>query len=153
LVKQRVRWTTGFLLNAKDYRRLFFNKKHGHVGLFTLPAGVLSIITVLFFTSYSIVNAASNLVDNIVRWNLVGFHWHWTTWQWFFVNTTTERFMIFAVMLCGIFILFVGKRLSSGSWKPSRDMVSYVFLYGFIAPIWIGISGYKAVRGSTPKWR
>ena len=153
LVKQRVRWTTGFLLNAKDYRKLFFNSKHGHVGTFTLPAGVLSIITVLFFASYSVVNAANTLVQNVISWNLIGWHWHWTKWQWFFVNTTTERFMIFAVLICGLFILFVGKRLGSGSWKPSKDMLSYALLYGFIAPIWIAISSWKAVRGSTPRWR
>lgn len=153
LIKQRVRWTTGFLLNAKDYRRLFFSKKYGHVGMFTLPAGVLSIVMILFFTSYWMLSATQTLADNIARWNLVGFHWHWTPWQWFFMNTTIERFMIFAVLICGIFILFAGKRISSGSWKPSRDMLSYVLLYGFIAPIWIGISSYKAVRGSTPRWR
>ncbi len=153
LVKQRVRWTTGFLLNAKDYRKLFFNKKYGHVGTFTLPAGVFSIIMVLFFTSYSIVNAATSLVQNVINWNLIGWHWHWAQWQWFYVNTTTERFMILAVVITGLFIVFIGKRLGSGSWKPSRDIFSYALLYGFIAPVWIAISSWKAVRGSTPRWR
>ena len=50
-------------------------------------------------------------------------------------------------------ILFIGKRLSSGTWKISRDMVFYTCLYGFIAPVWIAISSYKAITNSTPRWR
>lgn len=153
LVRQRVRWTTGFLLNVKDYRHLLFSRSHGHIGTFTLPAGVLSLVTVIFLASCSVVNAATNLATSLSRYGLVGFHWHWPSWQWFFVNTTTERMLTLTLLASALFILFVGKRLASGSWMPSRDMLYYTLLYGFIAPIWIFISGYKALTNSTPRWR
>jgi len=153
LVKQRVRWTTGFLLNMRDYRRLLFNKKHGHIGTFTLPAGIVSLVGVLFFAGYSVVNAATSISDSIERFRLVGFSWHLPQFHWFFFNTTTSRLLI-AIMFClGLSVVFLGKRLGTGSWKLSKDIVYYTLFYGFLAPVWIAISGVKAITRKTPSWR
>jgi cellulose synthase/poly-beta-1,6-N-acetylglucosamine synthase-like glycosyltransferase len=153
LIKQRVRWTTGFLLNVKDYRRMLFNGKHGQIGTFTLPAGVLSLVTLMFFAGYSLVNAATTAATNIRQWQLIGWSWHWPTFQLFFFNTTTIHLLTFALVISAIAFIFFGKRIASGSWKPSRDMFAYALLYGFIAPIWVAISWCRAATRNVGSWR
>lgn len=153
LVKQRVRWTTGFLLNLRDYRDLIFSREHGQVGTFTLPAGVLSLITVLFFAGYSLVSAATMTADNITRWGLIGFTLHWPTFQLFFFDTTVIRLLTFTLILLAITFIFFGKRIATGTWKPSADMLAYAALYGFIAPVWVAISWGRALTKNVGSWR
>jgi hypothetical protein len=148
-----VRWTTGFLLNLRDYRDLIFSRKHGQIGSFTLPAGVISLITVIFFAGYAIVNAASTMSDRIVQYRLIGIQWHWPSFQWFFVDTTVIRMLSLMLVILAITFIFFGKRISHGSWKLSRDMIYYAFLYGFLAPIWVSISWYRALIGNVGSWR
>lgn len=153
LVKQRVRWTTGFLLNLRDYRDLLFSRKHGQIGTFTLPAGILSLVTVLFFAGYAVVNAATTTADQIGVWRLVGWHFSWPSWHLFFINTTVVRLLTLSLIALAVTFIFFGKRISTGSWKPSKDMALYALLYGFLAPIWIAMSWYRAIRGSVGSWR
>ncbi len=153
LIKQRVRWITGFLLNVRDYRDMLFSRKHGQIGTFTLPAGVLSLVTLMFFAGYSLVNAATSTATNIRQWQLIGWSWHWPTFQLFFVNTTTIRLLTFALVICAVAFIFFGKRIASGSWKPSRDMFAYALLYGFIAPVWVAISWCRAATQRVGSWR
>ncbi len=153
LVKQRVRWTTGFLLNLRDYRDLLFSRRHGQIGTFTLPAGVLSLVTIIFFAGYSLVNAATTAADTIERWRLIGWSWHWPTFQLFFFNTTEIRLLTMALVAMAVVFIFFGKRIASGSWKPSRDMFAYAFLYGFLAPVWVAISWGRAVTKNVGSWR
>lgn len=153
LVKQRVRWTTGFLLNVRDYRHMLFSRKHGQVGTFTIPAGVLSLVTVLFFAGYSLVNAATSAIDNVTRWRLIGWTWHWPSFQPFFFNTTIVHLLTFALVVSAIAFMFFGKRITSGSWKPSKDMFAYALLYGFIAPVWVAISWCRALTRNVGSWR
>jgi cellulose synthase/poly-beta-1,6-N-acetylglucosamine synthase-like glycosyltransferase len=153
LMKQRIRWTTGFLLNIRDYKDLLFSRDHGHIGTFTLPAGIISLFSVLFFASFSVVNAATSVTHRIIEYRLTGFAWHWPTMQWFFINTTVIRFLTMILLIMAVAFIFMGKKLTSGSWKPSRDMFLYAFLYSFLAPFWIAISGYRAITRNTGSWR
>ncbi len=153
LVKQRVRWTTGFLLNIQDYRDLLFSRKHGQIGTFTLPAGIISLVSVLFFSTFAVVNAATDVTRSIIRYRLVGFQWHWPTFQWFYMNTTSVHFMTLVLLGLAIAFIFLGKRITSGTWKPSKDMFAYAFLYAFIAPIWVAISAVRATTRQTGSWR
>ncbi|MDE1975352.1 MAG: glycosyltransferase family 2 protein [Patescibacteria group bacterium] len=153
LVKQRVRWTTGFLLNVRDYRRLLFSRRHGQIGTFTLPAGVMSLVTAMFFAGYAIVNAAGTAYDNLTRWQLVGWQWHWPAFQLFYLNTTVIRLLTFALIAAAVAFIFFGKRMATGTWRPSRDMLAYVALYGFLAPVWVAISWGRALTRNVGNWR
>ena len=153
LVKQRVRWTTGFLLNVRDYRDLLFSRHHGQIGTFTIPAGIISLVTVIFFSSYSLVSAATSAADNWNRWRLVGWDWHWPAWHWFFVNTGPIHLLTIALIVSALLFVLFGKRIASGSWMISKDMVYYALFYGFLAPWWIIISWYRALTRNVGSWR
>ena len=49
---QRNRWYKGTLINLRNYRKMFFNKKYGEFGMFQLPmvlgAAMLSILFAVF---------------------------------------------------------------------------------------------------------
>jgi len=47
LIKQRIRWYRGFLINSKKYKELYLNPKYGDLGMFTLPAYIL-LVFILF---------------------------------------------------------------------------------------------------------
>lgn len=153
LIKQRVRWTTGFLLNVNDYRDMVFSRKHGHVGTFTLPAGVISLALIIFFALYALSNAVTNVIHTIVQWRLMGVRFHWPTLNWFFVNTGETRIVILALVFSAVAFLFFGKRMATGTWKPSRDIVYSMLLYSFVQPVWVGISWYRALTKNTGSWR
>lgn len=153
LIKQRVRWTTGFLLNLKDYKRLLFSRRHGQIGTFTLPAGAISLVTVMFFAAYAAANATAAAYNDFLRWQLTGWRWHWQGFQPFFVDTTVIRLLTLTIVVCAAAFIFFGKRMATGTWKPSRDMFAYAFLYGFIAPVWVAISWARALAKNTGDWR
>ena len=52
LVKQRTRWTQGFLQNAQDYWYMFLNPRFGNFGLLVLPLGMAMFFGALYMTGY-----------------------------------------------------------------------------------------------------
>src|SRR3989344_2253336 len=72
LVKQRSRWTYGFLNNVFDYKELFFNKSYGHIGMFILPIAIFSIFSTLFLVSNIVWETSSKIFDSITRFRAVG---------------------------------------------------------------------------------
>ncbi len=48
LVKQRVRWYHGALVNAKKYSFVFFNSRYGSLGWFILPTNFIAVILAIF---------------------------------------------------------------------------------------------------------
>jgi len=62
LYRQRLRWIYGFIRNAIDYRRLLFKKKYGTIAFFTLPSGIISVLSVIFLfimLSFNLINFVS----------------------------------------------------------------------------------------------
>ena len=56
LYRQRLRWSYGFLRNGIDYRELLFKKKYGNIAFFTLPSGIISVLSVVFLFGMIIYN-------------------------------------------------------------------------------------------------
>jgi len=89
LLKQRVRWSHGFMKNANDYRDMFFQKKYGNLGLLILPMAVISVVSVLFVSSVAIFNLIKTAFNEYVKIQTVGFNLNWNSFNfdWFYVNT------------------------------------------------------------------
>lgn len=155
LYKQRLRWVYGFLANAIDYRVMIFNKKYGNVGVFTLPAAVVSIIAALYFTAFAIVHFSIRLTERILEIHTVGMSWQWYpySFDWFFVNTDETAILIYLLLISTIFIVFTGKKLAEGNMKVSSDMVYFLTFYGFLAPAWLFKAVYNVAFGKKTTWR
>ncbi len=155
LYKQRLRWVYGFLANARDYREMIFNKKYGNLGMFTLPAAIVSIFAALFFTALAIGRFIAQIAKRFMEFQAVGFptRFEWPHFDWFFVNTSETAVVVYALSLSTLFVIFVGKKLSDGNMKPQMNIVYFFLFYGILAPAWLFKAVYNVVFNKKTTWR
>lgn len=155
LLVQRIRWSHGFIQNAKDYRYMFFKRKYGNVGMFVLPMAVISIMSVLFISSLSIFSIIRSAVNQYVIFQTVGFNPHWPTWNFdlFYVNTQIITLLGLATAVGTITFVVISKKMSEGKLDLGMDLIYYLSLYMFIAPIWIIKASWNALFKVNTKWR
>lgn len=155
LLKQRVRWSHGFIKNAHDYRDMFFNKKYGNVGMLILPMAAISVVSVLFVSSVTIFNITRGLVDQYVKLQTIGFNPNFSMWNFdvFYVNTQIIALVGVVVALGSITMILMSKRMSEGKFDIGLDLIYYLSLYMFIAPLWIIKASFNALFSIKTSWR
>jgi len=153
LYKQRLRWVYGFLANVIDYRHMLFNKNYGNLGMFTLPAAVFSIISALYFTSLALVRFFSTLSNQVMQFETIGVVWHPPVLDWFFVNTGETTIVTYVLFCMMVFVVLTGKRLAEGDMKLGREMLYFLVLYGFLAPLWTFRAVFNIIFGKKTTWR
>jgi cellulose synthase/poly-beta-1,6-N-acetylglucosamine synthase-like glycosyltransferase len=139
LLKQRVRWTYGFLNNAIDYRELFFNRKYGHIGIFILPIATSSIFSTLYIVGNALWQNLSKVFESLVKFQTVGVNWDFSlpSFDWFFINTGVVPFLTISAVLLTFIILYLSIKLAEGKMSFSRGILYYLVLYIFIVPLWL----------------
>ena len=155
LLKQRIRWSHGFIQNAKDYRYMFFKKKYGNVGVFVLPMAVISIMSVIFISSVTVFNIIKSAINQFAIYRTVGFNPHWPNWNFdiFYVNTQILTLLGLATAIGTITFIVISKKMSEGKLDLGMDLIYYLSLYMFIAPIWIIKAAWNALFSVDTKWR
>lgn len=155
LLKQRVRWSYGFIKNAYDFRDMIFNKKYGNVGMLVLPMACLSIVSVLFVSGVSILS----ILDTVVNWGIkvqtVGLNpdFNLPNFEWFYVNTELIALVGTVVAVGSITMILMSKRMSEDKFDIGMDLIYYLSLYMFIAPVWIGKAAWNAIFSVKTTWR
>ena len=155
LLKQRVRWTYGFLNNAIDYRGMFFNKKYGHIGIFILPIATSSIFSTLFIFGNTLWNNLNGAVDALVKFQTVGFNWHSSlpSFDWFFFNTGVLPILATGVVMLTLIILYLSIKMADGQVRLSRGIFFYLTLYIFIVPLWLAKAVFNTIFRRQVDWR
>ena len=159
LYKQRLRWIYGFLNNSIDYRRLLFKSEYGVFSLFTVPAGIVSVLSTLFLFFFLVYSAISYVTSAIIKYQAVGFKLPTTagvthvSFDWFFVNTHAIMFMTILMYGFVFLSLFLGSKIATGKGKLSFGMVWYILIYTFLAPIWIMRAVYNTITRHETAWR
>lgn len=155
LLKQRVRWSHGFIQNAKDYRYMFFRKQYGNVGMFILPMAVISILSVIFISSMSVFNILKAAINQFVLYKTVGlsFHIPHFTFDLFYLNTQILTLLGLATAVGTITFVVISKKMSEGKLDIGMDLIYYLSLYMFIAPIWIVKAAFNALFKVHTTWR
>ena len=153
LYKQRVRWTYGFLKNAMDYRHMFFNKKYGNMGTLTLPFAIISLITAFLVIGNSFYNFSSYVVEKIERYSITGIDLNWFSFDPFFFNTSSIAVLTFIMLCSSLSIILLAWNMVEGKTRITRDIIYFVTLYGFIAPIWLAKASWNAVTSKAVSWR
>ncbi len=156
LYKQRLRWIYGFLNNSIDYRHVIFKKKYGTFALFTIPAGLISVVAAVVVFSSGLYNIGHYIGERILRFQAVGLSlpkFSAPHFDWFFISSDAVVFL--AIILYGfIFLsLFLGAKLSNNKMKISIYMVWYVLLYSVIAPLWVMKAVFNTVTRRETAWR
>src|SRR3989344_2064395 len=152
LFRQRIRWTYGFLRHVGDYRHLFMSRSHGNLGLITLPAALISIVTALYFFMRIVWETVSAVLETYARVQLTGALPH-PSFELFYVNTSAMWLLV--VIATGIVFALIcaGSRIGTGRHLPPAATPLFLFLYGFIAPVWLGIAVVRAMFKMGVNWR
>lgn len=157
LYRQRTRWVYGFIKNSIDYRHMFFKKKYGNIATFTLPFASISIVSAILLVGIFLYNITTRIVHTLERVNTVGIHFSLSdfinNFSWFYINTQSITMLAIFLLMTGISIMFIGKKMSHGTARPSLDMLYFIALYGLISPLWIGKALFNTVLSIKTPWR
>ena len=155
LYKQRLRWIYGFINNTIDYRSVFFRKKYGNFSLFTLPTGVVTIMTVSYLFVRIIYSFGSFLSSKILEFQTIG--WRFApkgiNIDFFFINTRSSIFLLIFVYSLIIFAIIFGRRMAEGKWVLSLNMVYFFVIFRLLAPLWLLKAIYNTIVARKPNWR
>src|SRR3989344_3871776 len=155
LIKQRARWSYGFLNNAFDYRDLFFNKKYGHFGMFIMPIATLSTFTSLAMVGNVFTGWAKLALEKIAQFRAIGFagEFHFPTFDWYFINTGVLSIIVITALSLTLLILYLSLRLAEGKFRLSRGLFYYLFLYTFMVPLWLTKALFDTAFRRKVSWR
>ena len=155
LLKQRTRWTSGFMRNAFDYRDLFMNKKHGVLGLLVLPLGIFALVGSVSLFVLTIEQFVANTIRAIETQGQVplSFAFHLPKIDWFFMPASSLLMLgVVALGLVACF-MYLGKRISGTQGKLHEHIIWYVLCYPLIAPLWVIRSARDVAFGINRSWR
>lgn len=154
LFTQRLRWSHGFIMNMRDYKKLFMNKEYKNFGMFTLPMSVFTYILLIFVFMYSVYKVALSLYEFIVRVSLVGWsNFKWPTFDLFFINTKVYALMGLCIYLFILTAYVMGRKISGIKKQNVWNVPYFIIIYGFVAPFWVLKSIYSWLFAKKVSWR
>lgn len=156
LVKQRVRWTTGFLRNILfEYRDLIWNRQNAVLGILILPFGLLAVAGGIFIFVISLTQIATSIFHalSVAQAAPFSYAFTWHPFSWFYIPVTVIMLFGATLALTTLVWMAIGKRTSNTPGHLIPNVIVYLLLYGFIAPIWLIQSVSHVVRGVRTAWR
>ena len=153
LYRQRLRWIYGFLRNVIDYRELLFKKKYGNIAFFTLPSGIISVLSVVFLFGMIIYNIFTFVYHKIIQIQVAGIgNAGKINLDWFFFDTKAIFFVSIILYTSVIASLLLGRRMLEGRIRFSMDILYFVVIYSVIAPFWLLKALFNAIMGRQASW-
>ncbi len=155
LIKQRTRWSQGYLQNSiKQYWYMYFNPRFGNFGLFVLPFGITSLLSGLYTAGYALYRGSFFLWDKISEPFMTGVPVQTPTihFEWFYLNTSMLSFLLLIALMATITIIVLGQRMAQQK-LPITWIASYLAFFGFIAPFWLVQAAWGTIRGKESTWR
>ncbi len=155
LVRQRIRWSRGFLENARDYSFMFFNPRYGNLGILALPFGFLAFLAGMYTAMYTVYTISTSLIANILDAFATGVPMQFALptleFEWFFLDTSVLTFVVFTVFSLTMIAITLGSRIAQTRLSV-RSYLSYFALFGFIAPLWLARSLWDTVIARETGW-
>ena len=153
LIRQRVRWSRGFLENSRDYAYMYFNPRFGNMGLLALPFGLAAFLAGLYTALYVLSNILYTVITRGLNFWATGIppHLALPRLDWFFFNTSMLTFLIVATLGLTLVAVLIGNRISEArlSW---HSFASYFLLFGFVAPVWLARAIWDTARAKETGW-
>lgn len=157
LVKQRTRWTNGFLRNMfGEYRTLIFSREHGVLGVMILPIALLAVgSTVILFLLSAIqfilqgIRAIEIRIGVPLSYTLAP---RYPAFDWFYFPTDIMVLMGFITLAVSVSLIAYGRHVSKTPMRLGVSVVSYL-LYGLVAPLWLIRSTANVAFGRHQTWK
>jgi len=158
LIKQRTRWTTGFMRNAGlEYRGLLGRRRYGALGTIVLPLGFMAIAGgILVFCLVIFMLIERGVTAYQLRLGIpLSYAWlpHGFGFDWFYLPSSLYILLGLAAMAGSVTMITIGKRLSKTPGSLVRGLFAYIFLYGLIAPLWLLRATTDVALGKNRSWR
>lgn len=151
LLKQRVRWTYGFIMNVWDYRWIFFKDNLGHVAV-TIPILFAMLIIAVLLIPIMILGLVTPVVHLAERFVVTQQITGKINLDLFYLNTSAYTILGIITILFLIGTLAMGRKklLKQNFW--TLDLLTLI-VYPFFSAWWTGQSAYNALRGKKKTWR
>lgn len=162
LVKQRVRWTTGFLRNmTQEYGDFVGNPKYGALGIIVLPLGFFAIVGGILMFGVVIYQIGKEIVNKFLVTSGVPFDYTVGTllpsfsngFEWFYIPVTLFTLLAIVAVVGSVLFIVVGKKISKTPAELGLGMVGYILVYGLIAPFWLIGAVADVATDTRRSWR
>lgn len=156
LIKQRVRWSQGFLRNIYEYRDLFFSGRQGNLGFLVLPMSTLSVFSAVYIFLITIATAVTSAAEKISELQVTGMHIEPASFKfsWFVFSANWMVFVMYALTLTAMAFTLLGRKIADGRINLfSKDLWFFTFIYGLVAPLWLSKAVYEAATKKQNKWK
>jgi biofilm PGA synthesis N-glycosyltransferase PgaC len=158
LFAQRVRWMSGLLRNVLgEYRSMLFSPRQGTVGMLILPLVLFSFgSAILMFGSRAFI-LGEHLFHTYATREGVPLSYaylpHTPTFDWFYLPGNAFVLLVFVILATSLALIILGKKVSRAPVRLTRGILSYLILYGLIAPLWLVKAAVDVVLGRKISWR
>ncbi len=159
LIRQRMRWSSGFFRNVLfDYRDLL-SVKYGPLGFLILPFGLIAPFAILVIACFTLYRVLSAVAHAYILHQGIPFTWHieslfsLNTLMWFYTPISIIGLLAVVGGSLGITMMIIGKRLSNAPTNIVFDGLCYLALYGIVAPIWYLRATTDVVTGTRRGWK
>ncbi|HVW82910.1 MAG TPA: glycosyltransferase [Candidatus Paceibacterota bacterium] len=157
LVKQRTRWTSGYLRNVlNDYRDMVGSARYGALGAITLPLGMLAIGSGILLFALALYQVVHGLVEAVSLRAGIPLSYALAphaSFGWFYLPASLYTLLAALTVLIAAAMIVLGKRISRTPGSLTAGLFGYVLLYGLIAPLWLIRSTADVALGKTRAWR
>ena len=158
LLKQRTRWTTGFMRNVSfEYRSLLGSRRHGALGMIVLPLGFTAIASGILVFGLAIFMFVRRVGSAYALREGIPFSYAWLPhdlgFDWFYLPSSPYILLGVATIAGSLTMITIGKRLSQTPGSLARGIGAYVLIYGLIAPLWLMRATADVALGRNRSWR
>lgn len=152
LLRQRVRWTYGFIMNVWDFRKeIFFKDYMGNMAV-TIPIlSIMMVISILMvpFLIIGLILPIMNGINHFLTTHQIIGTVHWQPFYW---NTSTYTILGILTLALLITTVFIGRKVLLKQKLLSVDLLT-IIIYPFFAAWWTVQSAYNAARRKKNAWR
>lgn len=154
LVKQRTRWSQGFLQNSQDYKYMYFNPRYGNFGMLVLPFALIAFFAGLYGAGYTFYHIGMFIWDKVSNVFVTGIPPQIPAVHpnWFFLNTSMLALLVPITLVATMGAIVLGGRIAETK-LTLKSYASYLLLFGFVAPLWLVKALWGAVRAQEATWR
>ncbi len=152
LVKQRIRWIYGFVKNMQDYSFMLLRRKFGHIGLVILPISTVGIWAFLLLVPLFVFGVLAKALTLYERFSITGFHFDFSSFSWFYINTTPIMLAVLFSLCVILFTVFAGRTILKQRRLVTVDIASFA-LYSYASMVWTTVALLNALRSKKSTWR
>ncbi len=156
LYKQRLRWMYGFINNSFDYKKYLLKPKYGTFAMFTVPLGLISIVTSIamaFFILWNIGSGIYTLIEKLFATNFYVGNFSMPTLNLFFLDTRPITLITVILFIIFVGVALLGQKMRGKKPVPGMPFLYFILMYNFMAPIWLAKSVYNSLVTREMSWR